>query len=116
MKKDPRIEATKDFFSYFTAYYPEFPAEDQMDGSQALEILVSGVEYAQGVSRNEVSLHWGMLCKIELAKAVEGIARGDTSCVDDAVKSARELFEHMLAGKAPKPDFIAYEDGTLEKS
>lgn len=115
MKSDPKIEASRDFFSYFIAYFPEFPVEDQMDGSRALDILMSGLEHIQTVSADPIRLQWLELCKNELHEAAQAIAQGDTNRAETAVISARELFENLLARKLPKPDFVAHENGKVEK-
>ena len=113
MKTDPNANATKDFFSYFIAYFPDFPPEDQMDGSQALDILVSGVESARRSAADQATLHWGELCRNELAKAADALGRGENDRVERAVGSAREFFEYLLDRRKPKSEFVADESGRV---
>ena len=116
MRLDSKVRATRDFFAYFLAYYPQFPPEDEMDRERSFRCLVEGVENAEGGSQDPTTLHWLALCKQQLADAREAHAAGTILAVEKAVRSAREFFEYAIQRRTPVADFVVGPSGNVKKT
>src|SRR6476620_5933080 len=102
--------ATKDFFAYFVAYYPNFPNEDMMTPASAVGQLLEGVRSARRRTSDQRALHWLNLCESDLSAASNAISLGKTECVEAKVRSAREHFESFAKKRQMTTDFVAGED------
>ena len=107
----PSTLATKDFFAYFVAYYPDFPDEDMMNSIAGINHLLDGIRTARKSTSDQSAIHWLGLCESDLLIALKSASLGETKCVEAKVRSARDYFESFAKKRRVTVDFVAGEEG-----